>query len=241
MQHRVHYQYMLEGYDRTWIYADASRTASYANLPTGKYRFQVKAFLLESPEMYDMREIDVIVPPYFLLSTNAIWVYMALFVAGAIWLLFWIQARMDREEKMRVLREGPRQQKEQPDAGNEFMSFLNDFMELHYSDPVLKVEELQTAMDMTLPVLTQHLMTYTGLSPKEYIVEFRLKKAIAFLEQSDDSIAQIAYNCGYMDSAKFNRQFKNKTGVMPSKYRDSFKQHSQQTEEATDDYELVDE
>ena len=241
LQHRVHYQYMLEGYDRTWINADASRTASYANLPTGKYRFQVKAFLLESPEMYDMREIDVIVPPYFFLSTNAIWVYMALFVAGAIWLLFWIQARMDREEKMRVLREGPRQQKEQPDAGNEFMSFLNDFMELHYSDPVLKVEELQTVMDMTLPVLTQHLMTYTGLSPKEYIVEFRLKKAIAFLEQSDDSIAQIAYNCGYMDSAKFNRQFKNKTGVMPSKYRDSFKQHSQQTEEATDDYELVDE
>ena len=35
LQHRVHYQYMLEGYDKDWHNADNDRTATYQGLPTG--------------------------------------------------------------------------------------------------------------------------------------------------------------------------------------------------------------
>lgn len=78
LQHRVHYQYMMEGYDKTWQNADKSRTASYPGLPTGNYRFKVKVFLLESPEWADVKEIAIVVPPPFLLSKHAIWIYMVL-------------------------------------------------------------------------------------------------------------------------------------------------------------------
>ena len=88
-QHRIHYQYRLEGYDSDWRNADKSRTATYSNLPGGTYTFQVKAFLLESPEYYDMRTIEVVVPPHFLLSTSAIWFYLLLIVlvvtAAVLW------------------------------------------------------------------------------------------------------------------------------------------------------------
>lgn len=80
LQHRTHYQYMLEGYDKEWQNADKSRTASYANVPSGTYRFCVKAFLLESPDKYDMKVIEVIVPPFFLLSADAIWIHISLIV-----------------------------------------------------------------------------------------------------------------------------------------------------------------
>lgn len=80
LQHRTHYQYILEGYDKEWQNADKSRTASYSNVPSGTYRFCVKAFLLESPDKYDMRAIEVIVPPYFLLSTDAIWIYIVVVI-----------------------------------------------------------------------------------------------------------------------------------------------------------------
>ena len=88
LQHRVHYQYMLEGYDNDWLNADKDRLVSYSGLPSGSYIFKVKAFLLESPENYDMREIEVVVPTYFLLSSAAVWLYMLLII-GTVLTLFY--------------------------------------------------------------------------------------------------------------------------------------------------------
>ncbi len=39
----VKYRYRIQGFDRDWIEADASRTASYTNLPRGDYAFRVIA------------------------------------------------------------------------------------------------------------------------------------------------------------------------------------------------------
>lgn len=96
-QHRIHYQYRLEGYDPEWRNAGKDRIATYSDLPTGTYRFQVKAFLLESPENYDMRTIEVVVPAFFLLSTTAIWFYLLLLGAGSIFLLLRYQNRRVKE------------------------------------------------------------------------------------------------------------------------------------------------
>lgn len=95
LQHRVHYQYMLEGYDDDWQNADKSRKATYSGVPGGTYQFKVKAFLLESPDAYDMRTITVVVPPHFLLSAKAIWIYVLLLAAilGGLW---WYRKRLDK-------------------------------------------------------------------------------------------------------------------------------------------------
>ncbi len=90
-QHRIHYQYRLEGYDTEWHNAGKDRKAVYNDIPAGTYHFQVKAFLLESPENYDMRTIEVVVPPYFLLSSSAIWIYLILLAIAGIGLLWWYQ------------------------------------------------------------------------------------------------------------------------------------------------------
>jgi hypothetical protein len=87
LQHRVHYQYKLEGYDSEWTNAPKSRTVSYNNIPSGTYLFRVKAFLLESPEKYDLRTLEIVVPPPFLLSGAAIWIYMLLAVVLALSLM----------------------------------------------------------------------------------------------------------------------------------------------------------
>lgn len=242
LQHRVHYQYILEGYDHEWKNADKSRVASYAQLPTGVYHFKVKAFLLESPEKYDLKQIEVIVPPPFLLSSSAVWLYMLVVAVIFILFMFKRQEYISKREHMRVLREGPRQQNEyENESERNFMEVLNEFMEIHYSDPMLSVEETVTAMDMSQDSFTRLLRHISGLSPKDFISEFRLRKAIKMLENTDDTIAQIAYNCGYGDPVTFNRHFKAKTGMMPSKYRDLHKQKTQEeiVEEKTDDYERI--
>ena len=86
LQHRVHYQYMLEGYDDEWQNADSDRMAVYSDIPAGTYSFKVKAFLLESPDKYDIRTMEVIVPSFFLFSSTAMIIYGVILVA--ILLLF---------------------------------------------------------------------------------------------------------------------------------------------------------
>ena len=112
LQHRVHYQYKLDGYDEDWQNAGKERTASYSGVPAGTYRFQVKAFLLESPDNYDMRTIEVVVPPYFIFSTTAVWIYMALLAVLLPLLLWYYQERKRR----RWQAEHPQSHADSPDA-----------------------------------------------------------------------------------------------------------------------------
>ena len=97
LQHRVVYQYKLEGYDRDWMNADKTRKVNYSDVPAGTYRFMVKAFLLESPEAYDMRTIEVVIPPYFIFSSGAVWFYMIFVAAGLLFGLWWYQERLRKK------------------------------------------------------------------------------------------------------------------------------------------------
>ena len=81
LQHRVHYQYMLEGYDKDWHNA-----GSYSGVPAGTYTFKVKAFLLESPDKYDLRTIQVVVPNTMFLSPTAMIIYLILLILAAIFI-----------------------------------------------------------------------------------------------------------------------------------------------------------
>lgn len=96
LQHRTHYQYRLLGYESEWNNAGKQRLATYSELPAGTYLLQVKAFLLESPENYDMRTLEVVIPPYFLLSNSAVWFYLFLLMVIGTTGLWWYQERLRR-------------------------------------------------------------------------------------------------------------------------------------------------
>lgn len=90
LQHRAHYQYYLLGYDTQWHNATRERSASYSRLPAGTYTLKIKAFLLEQPDKSEMKTIEIVVPPMFLFSSSAVWLYMVL---TAIVLLYAFHSR----------------------------------------------------------------------------------------------------------------------------------------------------
>ncbi|MDB5152418.1 MAG: response regulator [Mucilaginibacter sp.] len=81
------YAYKLEGFDTEWIYVGSRNTASYTNLPPGRYSFMVKCRNnagLWSPVKNNLQII--IVPPFWLT-----WWFKILvigFFAGAIYCIF---------------------------------------------------------------------------------------------------------------------------------------------------------
>ena len=220
LQHRVHYQYMLEGYDTQWHNADKSRTVSYASLPTGIYHLKIKAFLLESPDSYDQRVLEIVVPPYFLLSKNAIWIYMVLFGALALFFMFWRQQRLTYKENIRQLKLSTNQTTCENEEDQKFIELLVNWLETHYSDTHLKTDEMVTLANMSRSSFYNRLNELTGLTPEQFLSDFRLRKAIALLDDSGRSIMEIARLTGFGDAVNMTNAFKQRLGMTPERYRE---------------------
>jgi ligand-binding sensor domain-containing protein/AraC-like DNA-binding protein len=235
LQHRVHYQYMLEGYDEDWQNADKECAAWYMDVPAGTYKFKVKAFLLDSPEKYDMREIEVIVPASFLMSRASIWIYIVVGIVALLLLMFWMQRRRRRQEMRRKRAASKMEVYQKEDL--EFIHTVQAWMEMNYKNPQLNMEPLLEQMSISLADFESHLRYITKKSVREYVADFRLNKAKQMLEQTNDSIADISFETGFADAAQFNRLFQANMGMTPSQYRDKFKQVN--TGDETTAYEIV--
>ena len=53
----------------------------------------------------------------------------------------------------------------------------------------------------------------------EYLSEVRISNACRYLMESDRSISEVAYVCGYKTVSNFNKLFKKITGLTPQAYK----------------------
>ena len=58
-----------------------------------------------------------------------------------------------------------------------------------------------------------------GISPKEYIIDLRIRYAKQLLASGDFTVTQTARACGYAEPCHFSREFLRRVGVTPSEYR----------------------
>lgn len=89
----IRYAYFLEGFDKEWNYVDRLRTATYTNLPPGKYVFRVKSTNSDGIWVNNERGINLYVSPSFWETPLAICMYILILftVFGiAIYILFTI-------------------------------------------------------------------------------------------------------------------------------------------------------
>ena len=57
------------------------------------------------------------------------------------------------------------------------------------------------------------------LTPGQLITQARIQLASRLLQETADSVAEIALACGYCDHSAFTRAFREATGVTPSQFR----------------------
>lgn len=58
-----------------------------------------------------------------------------------------------------------------------------------------------------------------GISPKQYVINYRIKRAASLIIAGYHTLKEIASMCGYEDYKHFSVEFKKVTGISPSKYR----------------------
>ena len=59
----------------------------------------------------------------------------------------------------------------------------------------------------------------TGMSPHEYLMQLRLKKAAALLLGSELAVSEVASECGFSDSNYFCRRFRRYAQMPPLEFR----------------------
>ena len=118
---RVHYYYMLKGFDRYWIDANNNREAYYANLPAGCYTFKVRIMDNDRNIVEAENSITVTVEPAPWRTWWAYTLYLLL-AAGVVFLFLraLYRIRLEKEQARRA-----EQEKEQEQRVNKMnMSFF---------------------------------------------------------------------------------------------------------------------
>ncbi len=62
---------------------------------------------------------------------------------------------------------------------------------------------------------------YVGITPMQFAINMRLKKAMTLMPRKDLSILTVALKAGFRDLSEFNKQFKKLYGSSPSAFRET--------------------
>jgi AraC-like DNA-binding protein len=92
------------------------------------------------------------------------------------------------------------------------------FMIQNMSSGVL-VSAVAQACHLSRSHFSRAFRNSTGSSPRDWIRRAQLTRAANLLVQTDQSISQIALECGFSDQSHFTRVFAKTLGVSPGKWR----------------------
>jgi len=106
---KLRFRYLLEGVDEDWVYAGSGRDATYANVPSGNYRFRVST--TANGEWTEAARWEFAVAPPFYRTPN----FLALSVLGLALILavaWWLRVREMRNQYALVFAERARVSRE---------------------------------------------------------------------------------------------------------------------------------
>lgn len=84
------------------------------------------------------------------------------------------------------------------------------------------LNKLSNEINYSYVYLSKLFSKHTGISYTEYVCRFRINEACYLLANTNSSVLDIAYECGFDCLRSFNRSFKSVMGITPSAYKKQF-------------------
>ena len=81
------------------------------------------------------------------------------------------------------------------------------------------VGELAEFCNLSTDQLRRNFLRHTGMRPKHYIEELKLRQAAELLISTPLPVGEVAARFGYLDPYHFSRRFKAFSGMAPERYR----------------------
>ncbi len=231
-----------------WVNLGHQNSLTLLDLAPGEYTLEVRASSPAGSIIDRTDSITIIVTPTFWETTTAKVLYTLLallFIGACIWIVAYIRAMKRKQREilnayLSVVKSAPadtaeaegndatestpaREVENLPltDEDKALMESVTAFVAEHIANPSVTVDDMAAAVAMSRSSLNRKMKSMMGVSPAEFIRESRLNQAERMLTQTDRSIKEIAYDCGFADINYFGKCFKASRGVPPGAYRKS--------------------
>ncbi|MDE6415652.1 MAG: helix-turn-helix domain-containing protein, partial [Duncaniella sp.] len=241
-------EYSVKLGDDEWVSLGKQNSLTLLDLSPGEYTLAVRATSPAGSILDSEDNIIIVVTPTFWETTLAKVLYVIvaiLFIAGCIWIFLYIRAikRKQREilnaylsavktlptEAVAISGDEATEPAPAPEVENlplsdedkVLMESVTAFVAENIADPSVTVDDMAAAVTMSRSSLNRKMKSLMGVSPAEFIRESRLNQAEKMLTETDRSIKEIAYDCGFADINYFGKCFKASRGVPPGAYRKS--------------------
>jgi len=95
------------------------------------------------------------------------------------------------------------------------------FLQERYTEPIVQTDVARHAR-MNPAAFSRFFKKATGRTMTAYVNELRIARACRLLVESDLSVLEICYRCGFGNLSNFNRQFRRVKHMSPGAYRRRF-------------------
>ena len=82
----------------------------------------------------------------------------------------------------------------------------------------ITISEIAERLELDRTYFYSVFKNKTGISPKKYLLQYRMKIAASLIKEMHKSVSVAAYSVGYNDIFTFSKMFKQCFGVSPSEY-----------------------
>lgn len=106
---------------------------------------------------------------------------------------------------------------EEDRGGEDCARLVAEYIVRHYDEPVT-VEALARYAGVSHSSLYRRFVKSFGVSPKRFLLEYRIRRACEMLENTDCSVQEVSSSVGFEDPFYFSRAFKDLRGVSPRQY-----------------------
>ncbi len=103
-------------------------------------------------------------------------------------------------------------------AASDYLKKAVDYIEYHYQYKFTNVD-LAAHVGLERSYLYRLFKGEYGMSPSEFIVDYRLQKAAELLERDDLTLNEIAHSTGFCDFSNLSKNFTRRYGLSPGEYR----------------------
>lgn len=125
----------------------------------------------------------------------------------------------DLQKKLEKRFNGNNSLKPKPAAEETFTEKLERVMAEHYMNSAFSIPDLADLMQLGQQTLNRRIKGLHGVSSATYLCHYRLERSKAFMLNRSLKLHDISTKVGFSQYDEYSRQFKQKEGISPKKFR----------------------
>ena len=109
----------------------------------------------------------------------------------------------------------------EPTLESQRVKKVHEYLMTHYPE-VIRLSQVAKLAGMSEASFSRFFKLRTGKCFTDYLIDIRLGFAIRLLVDSEQTIAEICFKCGFNNISNFNRIFKKWKNCTPKEFRDNY-------------------